>query len=128
MKSYEEAKERIPSQLEKILNRLKKAGEEGVTNSELSRISLQYSARLMELRLKGYVIETIPLKNGVYKYILRKMSSEIYYTNATDDILMTIKHDYDNAISSEELKALLIEKYFNIQRKSGWFKQNTLLH
>ena len=107
MRSYEEAKERIPSQLEKILNRLKEAGEEGVTNSELSRISLQYSARLMELRLKGYVIETIPLKNGVYKYILRKMSSEIYYTNATDDILMTIKHDYDNAISSEELKALL---------------------
>ncbi len=126
MRSFEEAKGRIPSQIEKIITLLKNAGEEGVTNTELSKISLQYSARLMELRLKGFVIETIAIKNGVYKYVLKKMADEIYYTNATDDILMMIKHDYQDAISSEQLRALLIKKYFNIQRKAGWFKHKTL--
>ena len=58
MNSYNEAKERIPSQIEKIINLLKESGEEGATNIQLSNISLKYATRISELRSKGYEIET----------------------------------------------------------------------
>lgn len=128
MSSYEEAKERIPTQMEKIINLLKAAGEEGVTNTELSTISLQYSSRISELYMAGYITETIPIKDGLYKYVLKKVVPPFDIKSATDEILTAIQKDYGNRITSEELKALLDEKYFNIHRRSGWYKLQTLLH
>lgn len=123
--SLEEAKERIPSQREKIVNKLKEAGEKGVTNKELNNISLKYCARISELHSQGYVIDCKHVKNGLYKYILRKIPSEIrQFSNATDEILQIVEHQFQGLISTSQLRNLLIMKHFHITRKSNWFKQH----
>ena len=121
--TYFEARQRIPSQAEKIINLLKKAGADGATNVELSKISLKYDSRLSELRMKGYEIDTTHEKKGVYKYILKKTPSiDSLYLNATDEILMIIDTDFGGTIQTKELKSLLDLMHFHIARKSGWYK------
>jgi hypothetical protein len=44
------------SQNSKIIKELRKAGNKGVTNKQLSDISLKYSSRIAELRQDGYNI------------------------------------------------------------------------
>ena len=125
MFSYNEAQTRIPSQKEKIINMLKEAGENGVTNIELSKISLRYNARISELIMSGYIIENTQVKKGVYKYVLKGIKSNVKsYLHATDEILMIVENDYKDRISSAELKNLLEEKDFTITRKANWYKNN----
>jgi len=125
MRSFDEALKRIPSQEEKIINLLKEAHEEGVTNVELAKISLKYDARISDLRRKGYIIETIHMGKGIYKYILRKIpSDDHYFKNATDETLLIIKDEYEGGwIHFTQLARLLDDKYFHITRRSGWYKQ-----
>ena len=121
--TYFKARERIPSQTERMIKLLREAGEDGVTNHALSRISLKYDSRISELRMRGYEIETSHEKKGVYKYILKKApSSDSLYLNATDEILMLIDTDFGGNIQSKELKSLLELMHFHITRKSGWYK------
>jgi hypothetical protein len=125
MNSYNEAQERIPSQKEKMINLLKEAGENGVTNIELSKISLRYNARISELIMSGYIIENTQVKKGVYKYVLKGFKSDVKsYLHAADEILMIVENGYKDRISSAELKNLLEEKDFTITRKANWYKNN----
>jgi hypothetical protein len=127
--TYFEARQRIPTQAERIINLLKEAGADGVSNIELSKISLKYDARICELRMQGYEIETTHEKKGVYKYFLIKTpSNDFLYLNATDEILMMIATDFDGSIEENELKNLLIFKHFHITRKSGWYKHQMKIH
>lgn len=127
--SYREAQERIPSQIEKIVNLLKEAGEEGVTNVALSAISFKYDARLSELRSKGYEIETVYDGKGIYRYILRKIPADNkFHRNATEEILQLVDEKFEGLITTDQLKALLDFKYFHITRKSGWYKHKRFLH
>jgi hypothetical protein len=127
--TYFEARQRIPSQTERIINLLKEAGADGVTNHELSKISLKYDSRISELRMRGYDIETTHEKKGVYKYFLIKTPSiDTIYLNATDEILMIIDTDFGGNIQSKELKSLLDLMHFHITRKSGWYKHQMKIH
>ena len=121
--NYFEARQRIPSQTERMIKLLREAGADGVTNHELSKISLKYDSRISELRMRGYEIETTHEKKGVYRYILIKAPSiDTIYLNATDEILMLIDTDFGGTIQSKELKSLLDLMHFHITRKSGWYK------
>jgi hypothetical protein len=40
------------------------------TNVELSRIGLKYTARISEMRTRGYVIEADYVKRGIWRYTL----------------------------------------------------------
>jgi hypothetical protein len=124
MRSFEEAMNRIPSQTEKIINLLRNAGADGVTNIELAEVSLKYDARISELRRKGFIIETIYISSGVYKYVLIKMpSNDHYFKNATDETLLMIQDQYEGGwIHFTDLAALLESMHFHITRKSGWYK------
>jgi len=127
--SYFETRQRIPSQTERIINLLKEAGADGVTNHELSKISLKYDSRISELRMRGYEIETTHKKKGVYKYVLEKTPSiDSLFLNATDEILMIIDTDFGGNIQSKELKSLLDLMHFHITRKSGWYKHQMKIH
>lgn len=127
MSSYKEAIERIPTQTEKIINLLKEAGKDGVTNFALAKICLKYDARISELRRKGYEIETVYEGKTVYKYVLKKVpSNDRFFMNATDEILMIVDQKFDGYITSKQLKKLLDYKHFHIIRKSGWYQK--LLH
>lgn len=120
--SFEEAQGRIPSQLDKIIDLLKEAGEEGVTSKQLSEIGLRYGARISDLYKLGYKIELVHLNKGLYKYILRSTPSEVkIFQNAEEIILQTILLDYPDGITAWQLKDLLEENGFHIRRNSGWF-------
>ncbi len=127
MHSYEEALERIPTQIERIIDLLKDAGAEGVTNTELSQISLKYDARISDLRRKGFVIDVISEGGGVYRYFLIKTPSQDYlFKKAQDEVIEIIVSKYRNSISAYQLLELLDEKDFHIIRKTGWYKKHTL--
>lgn len=127
MQSYDDAQDRIPNQIEKMINLLKESGEKGVTNNQLSKICLGYGTRISELYQKGYEIEVTSKGRGVYKYVLKKSpTSELkFYENAKEEIIRTIKQDFNDRISGNELRLLLNKKDFNIRRNQNWFKKNT---
>lgn len=56
------------SQTTRILKALKKAGDYGQTNVELSKICLSWHRRIGNLRADGYGISCIRLTKGLYKY------------------------------------------------------------
>ena len=125
--TYDEALNRIPSQRERILNLLKDADEEGVLNIHLSDICLRYGARISELNSMGYLIDIKREGKGVYRYILKRVPSEIqYHSRAEDEILRIIDVEYGGSIDAMELKALLIDKHYHITRKPNWFKQRMI--
>jgi hypothetical protein len=114
---------RLITQRQKIINALKEAGAEGVTNAELSKISLRYGAHLGDLYRKGYKILKFNLDGGLYKYVLIAEPADYkYFKNAQQEIIeaMTEKHDEDIA---NDLENLLEEKHFHIIRKNGWYQQ-----
>ena len=65
------------SQSSKIIKELKKAGTQGLTNYQLSGISLKYSSRITELRHDGHNIIAVRqyLPNG------RSTGTWRYYLN-----------------------------------------------
>lgn len=129
MNGYNETLKRIPSQMEKIINVLREAGEEGVTNVTLCAISFKYDARLSELRRKGYEIETFYEGKSIFRYVLKKIpADEKFHMNATDEILLLIDEKFDGEITSDQLKKLLEYKHFHITRRSGWYKHKRFLH
>ena len=126
MKSFNEAMKRIRSQTEKIIILLKEAGADGVTNIELAAITFKYDARISELRMKGYIIETVYVGKSVYKYVLKKIPSNYdNFTSATDKVLLNL-HDQFGAHVSKYLEGYLENNHFHVTRKSGWYKQQKI--
>lgn len=125
MTFYDDALARIPTQREKILAALQTAGAEGVTNKELSRISLQYSARIHELLRKGYIIDIEKTEDGsgLLKYILRKdTGKERYFETAEEELLNRIDYEF-GSVNSLELKMLLSECQSHIVRRANYYKE-----
>jgi hypothetical protein len=115
---------RLLTQKQKIISALKDAGENGMTNAQLSEISLRYGGHLGHLYRAGYKIKKYNLDGGLYRYILvSEPSNIIYFKNANDETYEEIIENYDDAISSLELQNLLAEKHFHIVRKQGWYQQ-----
>lgn len=122
MSSY---KERIPTQREKILNLLREAGSKGVTNSYMSKIALNYKARIQELYEKGYVIEVESLKRGLFRYTLLEEPESVQEKppRAIDVLKQNIHVKYGGAITSEQLESILDNMNFQVVRRSGFHKQ-----
>lgn len=113
---------RLITQRQKFINALKEAGSEGLTNVELSKISLRYGGHLGDLYRKGYNIQKYNLDGGVFKYVLISEPADIkYFQNANEEIFAAIRENYNDSITWDELKNLLEEKHFHITRKSGWY-------
>lgn len=66
------------TQKDRILDRLAKAGHEGVSNYELNKIAFRYAARIQELRKDGYQISTIQLKKGLFTFVLHQDDEPMY--------------------------------------------------
>lgn len=124
-KSYDEAQTRIPSQKLKIVQLLRDRGEEGATNTELVQISLQYNSRLSELSKEGYIIETIHIKDGLYKYVLHKVPGNIvYHTDALTDVLIAAYSESNNGwIKVEKIPAIMAENFCRMVRKPGYYQK-----
>lgn len=60
------------SQRDQVLKMLREAGRRGVTNSELNHhVGYRYSARVFELRNRGFDIETVNGKGGLCTFYLK---------------------------------------------------------
>lgn len=62
---------RAKSQRQKVLLLLKRLPAGTVTNIDLSRIGLNYTMRVSELRKDGHQIQAVYEKPGVYRYFYK---------------------------------------------------------
>lgn len=114
---------RLITQRQKILNALREAGSEGITNAELSQISLRYGGHLGNMYRNGYKIQKYNLDGGLYKYVLIAEPADYkYFKNAQQEIIEAMAEKHTEAIAND-LEKMLDEKYFHIIRKNGWYQQ-----
>jgi hypothetical protein len=118
-------KERTLSQHEKILQLLRNAGSKGVTNVELQKIASRFNARIQEMYVEGYKIETEQFDSGITRYTL---ISEPKVKNrkpkaATDLLASEIESKYRGKISKDELLNLLEDMDLTVRRKINTYKK-----
>lgn len=118
-----ETKERTSSQRDRIIALLKQAGDKGVLNTQLSKVALRYNARIQELYVRGYKIESEDLECGLTKYILRSEPTEQFNKPEKAEALLIndIKNKYSDVITSEQLQEYLDTHGFTVRRKVGSF-------
>lgn len=58
------------TQSERILAKLKEAGQYGVSNRDLNNICYRFSARIHDLRRQGYNIKGTQIARGYWKFHL----------------------------------------------------------
>lgn len=80
---------------EQVLNMLRGRGLKGITNSELSAISLRYGGHLGKLYELGYKISKESLGEGLFNYILIEEPSREKHDNkkALDVLMSEIKKE-----------------------------------
>lgn len=61
---------------EQVLAALQKAGKHGVDNRDLNRIMFRYGSAIHMWRRRGYIIHTVRIGGGHYKYYLITKDSE----------------------------------------------------
>ncbi|MGM1044798.1 MAG: hypothetical protein ACQEXX_01490 [Bacillota bacterium] len=118
-----ETRERTESQKDKIIGLLREAGDNGVLNTQLSKVALRYNARIQELYVMGYKIDSEELAGGVTKYILKSEPSvKVSKPEKAIDVLINdIKSKYNDNLSSGDLFNYLEENNFTVRRKIGSF-------
>ncbi|MEX3625155.1 hypothetical protein [Viridibacillus arvi] len=119
-----EAVKRAPSQRERILGELRKAGKNGVLNTDLVKLCIRYTGRLAELYQMGYKIKVEYVEKGVCIYtLLEEPVSPIKSVPTAISVLVgEIEETYRGAITAENLVSLLQEMNFNVVRKCGSHK------
>ena len=110
---YEEYKIRKTSQKEHILNALKGAGKDGITNSSLSIIALRYGGLIHEIEMDGWQIEKVNEHGGVVRYILGDFRpSSIDNRNAYDILKSELSEslfNYEELIRVLEVNGLHVK-------------------
>jgi hypothetical protein len=115
---------RLTTQKQKIINALKVAGSEGVTNVELSKISLRYGGHLGNLYRQGYKIKKNNLDGGLFQYILISEPADIkYFQNANEQTFAAIRENVGESFATY-LEKYLEEQHFHIIRRGGWYQGN----
>lgn len=116
-------KKRARVQNDIILKMFNDRKEDGITNTELKRISNNYTARMSELAKKGYVIDCESLGDGVYKYVLvKEPSSETTYERAID-LFWSVFEQEGGIADKETLEKIFEEQGLNVVRKWGRTKE-----
>lgn len=124
--TFQEAKERIPNQREKILNLLRNAAEKGITNKQFQDVCIRWDARVRELYQMGYIIENIPLGNGLHTYRLISEPETIAKKpkKAIELLISKINNTYDGKVDTETLRSLLKAEGLQVVRKYGSHKKS----
>ncbi|WP_102691148.1 hypothetical protein [Rummeliibacillus pycnus] len=108
------------SKKEQILNLLR-YNKNGITNVQLSKTSLRYGGYLGQLYKEGYDIKTIPLKKGVFLYVLIKEPEEIaQHMSAKEKLFSEIEKN--GSINAAALKNLMDKNNITIKYKANTYK------
>jgi hypothetical protein len=118
-----ETKVRTESQRLKILNLLRSAGNNGVTNVDLAEIAKRYNARIQEMYVEGYEIKVDELVGGLTKYTLEKEPEmkKSKPDKALNVLIDGIKNKYNGILSVEQLIEELDNNNFTVRRNIGTF-------
>lgn len=119
MSMYKEARERIPNQKKRIIEALRLAGENGLTNKQLSKIAMRYTARMAELYKMGYNIKLDNLGNGVVKYtLLSEPVKPVKQENALQKIESMIRQ-MGGEVTMSQLKEVLTSNNIIVAHKGA---------
>lgn len=114
------------SQREKILDMLRGAGEQGVTNSSFQKVCIRWDARMRELYQEGYKIKVEPInEGGVYRYTLLEEPEEKLGKpkKAMEVLISEIQKNHGGVISADDLAMLVKKKRLNVVRAFGYHKK-----
>lgn len=122
-KTLNEAKPRIPSQRDRILEALRIGGKDGVYNTDLQKIAIRWIARMQELYQQGYKVSVTLVGDGVYKYtLLEEPEVLLKHKRAMDIFFDKVETSYDDQITVDQFRSLLDKEGFHIVRKNGSYK------
>ena len=117
---------RAKAQRSRIIEELRKAGVNGLTNIYLyDNVTKSLGARLTELYERGYNIQCTQIQEGIYKYVLisEPIKPKPKAKRAEDLLIHQIETEYNGKIDAVNLIHLLRENDFIISRKAGAFKR-----
>lgn len=107
----------------KILDSLREAGSDGVTNVQLSKIAVRYGGSLGSLYKRGYMIDKEHVGGGVYKYTLVEEPDEEITVHKTALEMFIDGVDKIGLVDSKEVAWLLEELGLNVKRKANTYKK-----
>jgi|SRR5699024_2853768 len=112
---------RMMNKKKDVLKALKDAGDNGLTNQELSRIALRYGAYLGEMYKEGYEIPKTNLGNGLFRYIYKSSpKNKIVREKAIDKIINEIGKR--GAVNKDEFVKILEEMNVSVKYKPNTYK------
>lgn len=121
----EQAKERAESHRAIILNKLREAGDRGVTNAELKEITFRFGQAIHTLYMQGYAINVVELSNGICRYTLVREPEEelaISREKAVDILATEIDSKYKDGVNGETLIEVIKSLGFDVKRKKGFYR------
>lgn len=99
-----------------VLDMLKKAGKEGVKNSELLEVALRFSGILHSLRKDGHIIELVEKGQGQISYVLVGFEEPGHHVSAYERLFdLVAEHD---KISTSQLLSILKQNNICFKRKA----------
>lgn len=113
---------RLAKKHEQILNALRVAGKDGITNGELSKIALRYGGHLGKLYKEGYKIDKEFLGEGLYRYtLISEPETIIVRQKALNKLLSEVeKH---GSVDKDTLVELLEINNISVKYKANTYKQ-----
>lgn len=117
MDHYKDFLVRVPSKKEEVLECLRIAGDEGLTNIELRQIAVRFTGIIYFLRKDGYIIETIKEGHGVFRYVLRGKQDPVDDESPLSILLKEV--DKRGTVSAEEFINILSSKNLVLKKLAG---------
>ncbi|MFS0905839.1 hypothetical protein AB3N02_22710 [Priestia aryabhattai] len=106
---------------EQILNALRTAGDNGITNVELSKIALRYGGYLGTLYKQGFKVQTTHLGDGVFNYVLYHEPEVIVERESAIEVLLKAI-DGKGAVTKEELLNIFSNHNIAVKYKANTYK------
>lgn len=115
-------KKRIVNKSCDIATALRNAGEKGMTNGELSKISLRYGGSIGYLRMQGFTISTEKIGNGLYNYVLISEPVEHIEKPKAHNVLIDRVKEL-SFVSAEGLEKLFEDIGVSVRYNAGTHQQ-----
>lgn len=115
---------RLANKKDQILQALRVAGQNGVLNADLSKISLRYGAHLGRLYQEGYKVSKEALGDGLFRYTLTYIPVTPVKRERALDVLIKAIEAEDDVIDSNDLLRLLRENNIAVKYKANTYKNS----
>lgn len=115
-----ETKKRTHCHRQQIVEALRKAGDAGLTSTQLNRISIQFGSRLSELYAMGYQVEVTEVGDGLHTYqLISEPDTPQTPKKAVELLINTINQRFDGNITSEQIEEALAQAGLFLRRNHG---------